>query len=168
MYAMDGACDSGDGFFTACSPNSDCLDCDPCQLKRYDGCDACVAAGCYWCPFDSLCLSGNPLATGGFGNSSNPFQKQFLCNSAEDFTQTCPLSNSESYLFDDPLYDAESWVYDLIGVQQVWKSGISKFLERSTLLGCPTMPLTTFVKICFFRLCFQLHRSWCRCWYSNQ
>jgi hypothetical protein len=127
LYALDGECDSGIDFFSFCGPNSDCIDCDPCQQKRFDGCDACVAVGCYWCSLDSLCLSGNPMITGGNGNSSDPFQKQFSCISAEDFTQTCPASNKDNSVYDDPLYDAESWVYDLIGVQDVWKSGISKF-----------------------------------------
>jgi hypothetical protein len=125
-FAMDGECDAGDSFFNVCDPNTDCIDCDPCQQKRYDGCDACVAAGCYWCPYDSLCLSGNPFAKGEIGNSANPFQKQFLCQSADDFTQTCPVSNT---LFNDPLYEAENWVYDLIGVKPVWESGISKCLR---------------------------------------
>jgi hypothetical protein len=74
MHAMDGECNEGDSIFKVCDPNTDCLDCDPCQQKRYDGCDACVAAGCYWCPLDSLCLSGNPFATEGIGNSANLFR----------------------------------------------------------------------------------------------
>lgn len=129
LFALDGKCDSLADSDYLCDPNSDCIDCDPCQQKRYDGCDACVAAGCHWCPFDALCLSGNPMLTGGIGTFSFPFPKKLSCTRAEDFTTTCPASNNDSNIYDDPLYDAQSWVYDLISVQDVWKSGISKYLQ---------------------------------------
>jgi hypothetical protein len=94
-----------------------------CQRLRYDGCDVCVAAGCYWCASDAACLSSNPISTANFGNATIG-GKQLTCT---NFTQTCPTSNVETDLYEDPLFHAQSWVFDQIGVRDVWKSGISTF-----------------------------------------
>ena len=169
IFAVDGECDAGTGsFLDICDPNTDCFDCDPCQQLRFDGCDACVSAGCFWCPLDSLCLSANPVAAGVFGNSSDPFQKVFSCTSADDFTQTCPASNSN--LYNDPLNDAQNWIYDIIHVTDVWKSGISKFFLTFTvydalfdgLMASTTNPSTTFV-LYYYSV---YSRSWY--WHTNQ
>jgi hypothetical protein len=132
LYTQDGFCDAADGSssftFGICEPNSDCMDCDPCQRLRYDGCDVCVASGCYWCASDAVCLSSNPMSMASLRNSSITFRKQLTCTNSDDFTQTCPTSNIETNLYEDPLYDAQSWVYDQISVRDVWKSGISTFV----------------------------------------
>jgi hypothetical protein len=126
-YAGDKVCDApgstSTGFGSAfCPRNSDCLDCDPCQELRYDGCDVCVAAGCYWCASDALCLSTNPFIDGNITS----LQNQLSCTSASDFVWTCPMPDGTK-VYNDPLYDAQNWVYEQIGVVDVWKSGISEF-----------------------------------------
>ena len=124
QFSQDKVCDanSANAFSAYCPENTDCLDCDPCKTLRFDGCDTCVAAGCYWCASDALCLSTNPSIV---QNSTQ--QRQLTCTNSNDFVQTCPTPDSTK-IFSDPLYDAQSWVYEEIGVVDVWKSGISKFI----------------------------------------
>jgi hypothetical protein len=131
MFAQDKVCDaigSGSNIFGGyCEANSDCLDCDPCQVLRFDGCDACVKAGCYWCPYDALCVSSNPISnTNGNTSTASPPLK-LTCTNENDFVQTCPTVSSSGAFFNDPLYEAQNWVYEQIGVVDVWKSGISTF-----------------------------------------
>jgi hypothetical protein len=123
-FAQDKECDTGSTTFFSgyCSDNSDCVDCDPCQALRFQGCDTCVAAGCYWCASDALCLSTNPSI---MQNETTP--RQLTCTSPGDFVQTCPTTDSTN-VFSDPLYDAQNWVYEQIGVVDVWRSGISTFI----------------------------------------
>jgi hypothetical protein len=114
-YKFDGACDAGG--ICGATTNSDCYDCDPCQAYRFQGCTACTAAkeGCVWCDADASCLS--PKTT-------LPIFPQ--CQ-ASNYTRTCAsLANQP---FSDPLYGSMSWMYNLINVQNVWKSGISKSLR---------------------------------------
>jgi hypothetical protein len=181
LYTQDGFCDAADGSssfaFGICEPNSDCMDCDPCQRLRYDGCDVCVAAGCYWCGSDAVCLSSNPMSTSSFGNSSIG-RKQLTCTNTDDFTQTCPTSNIETNLYEDPLYNAQSWVYDQISVRDVWKSGISTFcatlfihvgflfcLFSSVGTNNPSLVLLSF-SLLLLLLLFIISRCWD--WHSNQ
>jgi hypothetical protein len=124
-FAHDKVCDavSATVLFGYCPVNSDCLDCDPCQALRFQGCDTCVAAGCYWCASDALCLSTNPSI---MQNKTTP--QQLTCTSPDDYDQTCP-STDNTKIYNDPLYDAQNWVYEQIGVVDVWRSGISKFIR---------------------------------------
>jgi hypothetical protein len=126
QYTQDNVCDaiSATVLTGYCPQNSDCLDCDPCQALRFEGCDSCVAAGCYWCASDALCLSTNPSIQ---QNSTQPRQLTVTCSNPGDFVQTCPSVDGTT-IFSDPLYKAQNWVYEQIGVVDVWKSGISKFL----------------------------------------
>jgi hypothetical protein len=121
-FAQDGECDaiSATQLVGYCPENSDCLDCDPCQALRFEGCDTCVAAGCYWCASDALCLRMNPTF------SQNSTRTQLTCSNSGDFVQTCPTVDGTK-IYSDPLYDAHNWVFEQIGVVDVWKSGISKF-----------------------------------------
>ena len=124
QFSQDKVCDaiSANAFSAYCPENTDCLDCDPCKTLRFDGCDTCVAAGCYWCASDALCLSTNPAII-----QNSTMQRQLTCTNSDDYVQTCPTPDT-SQIFSDPLYDAQSWVYEQIGVVDVWKSGISKFI----------------------------------------
>jgi hypothetical protein len=106
----DGVCDA-DGI--TCPLGTDCFDCDPCHSYRFQGCDACTAAGCLWCGLDVACFS-----PGSYGLQS------LTCN-AQDFVDTCSASSSTGNAFSDPFYDAASWLFDLINIKEVWKSGIS-------------------------------------------
>ena len=121
-FSQDNVCDAVSATLLSgyCPENSDCLDCDPCQALRFDGCDTCVAAGCFWCASDALCLSTNPSI---LQNSAR--QRQLTCTNSDAFVQTCPTDNNAK-VFSDPLYDSQSWVFEQIGVVDVWKSGISK------------------------------------------
>ena len=106
VYVNDGACDAG----VFCPNNSDCFDCSPCMDHRFEGCDACTAAGCLWCGADASCL---PPGGEDFLPSS------FQCT-ATDFATTCPAT-----ALNDPLYEASTWIFDLVKVPAVWAMGIS-------------------------------------------
>lgn len=108
---LNGDCDA-DGI--VCPKNSDCFDCDPCLAFRYDGCDACVAAGCVWCGLDTVCLTLGAR-----------YPSLLFACAATDFNITCPAPSTGNF-FQVPFYDAQSWLYDLINVKAVWESGISK------------------------------------------
>jgi hypothetical protein len=111
-FKFDGECDA----VVYCDANSDCFDCDPCQAYRFQGCTACAAAkeGCAWCDADASCLS--PKTT----------VPNYLQCQASNYTRTC--ASSANRPFSDPLYGSMTWMYNLINVQNVWKSGISKSL----------------------------------------
>lgn len=107
-FQFDGVCDAG----VSCALGTDCVDCDPCHAYRFDGCDNCTTAGCFWCGADALCVSvGSPLPS------------QITCK-VTDFVSTCAISTQN--VFSDPFYDAASWIFDLIKIKEVWQSGISK------------------------------------------
>lgn len=108
---LDGVCDAG----TTCNLGTDCFDCDPCHSLRYQGCEACTAAGCQWCGRDAVCFSPSTLQ----------LPRSLTC-SASDFVDTCTAPNATTNEFSDPFYDAASWLFDLINIKEVWQSGISK------------------------------------------
>lgn len=113
-YKFDGECD--DPLYC---PGSDCYDCDPCAVHFLD-CGACVAAGCYWCPFEGLCQSD---ARGGQFWDQAP-DKVPGCPSTSDWQQTCDPASADN-VFSDPLYDAMKWAFDMINVEEVWRQGIT-------------------------------------------
>lgn len=114
-YQYDGVCDAG----TACNAGTDCFDCDPCHAYRFEGCATCTAAGCLWCGQDATCVTDGSTLLGTMS-----------CN-ASDFVSTCDgTSTTSSDVFADPFYDADVWIYNLINIQDVWKSGISKSTRK--------------------------------------
>jgi len=110
-FANDGECDAG----IYCAPNSDCYDCSPCTALRFDGCDACTAAGCLWCAADAAC----------FPDYGWPLPSNLGC-AAADFVSTCRIATNTNP-FSDPLYESSNWIFDMIRVKPVWESGISKY-----------------------------------------
>lgn len=99
-FKFDGECDA-DGFL--CSENSDCLDCDPCQV--HSSCDDCISAeGCTFCSgtgnfcastelfsaFPTLCAQFDGEAVQSCENVSQPpIPTAPTCEIATD---TCPTS----------------------------------------------------------------------------
>jgi hypothetical protein len=121
-FQLNGKCDANG---ITCPLGTDCFDCDPCRLHRFQGCETCTAAGCQWCGLDVACFSPT-----SFSATTPVLHPQLLCG-ASDFVNTCSASSSSSStgnVFTDPFYDANSWIYDLINIKEVWKSGISKWL----------------------------------------
>jgi len=131
-YANDGECDAG----VFCAPNSDCYDCSPCMALRFDGCDACTAAGCLWCAADAAC----------FPDYGGPIPSKLECTSA-DFVSTCP-STTNGNAFSDPLYESSNWIFDMIRVKPVWESGISKYYGVVVLLFFHWIILCSFQNHC--------------------
>jgi len=98
----------------------DCFDCDACLTFSYN-CNVCVAAGCFWCPGDAVCLT---QALGPEVWDLNP-EKSPSCRLEADWKTTCEAVNPADNVFTDPLYDAMKWSYQLINVEQVWRDGIT-------------------------------------------
>ena len=105
VYKNDGVCDAG----VFCPANSDCLDCSPCMDYRFEGCDACTAAGCVWCGADAACMPSGGIE----------YLTSFFSCKADDFVSTCPAST-----ISDPLYEASDWIFELIRVKPVWAMGL--------------------------------------------
>lgn len=113
-YKFDGECDDPEY-----CPGGDCYDCDSCSVHVLD-CGDCVAAGCFWCPFDGACQSDS---RGGQFWSQAP-DKYPGCPSTSDWQQTCEPASPDN-VFTDPLYDSMKWVFDIIKVEEVWRQGIT-------------------------------------------
>lgn len=118
LYTMDGVCDAN-GLICALQ-DSDCVDCDPCQKYRFEGCEVCTGAseGCLWCDVDAMCKSPGLVLPG-----------TMMTCAETDFVSTCPAPTTVGTLvFSDPLFGSMNWLYDQIKVKDVWASGISKLL----------------------------------------
>jgi hypothetical protein len=120
-YLAEGVCDTEND---VCPPNTDCLDCSPCQTYNFLGCEPCTAAGCTWCPTDALCLD-QPLGSDYWAAllQGNYFTKQLSCLQEEDWVSQCDGATSRQ-VYSDPLYSAQQWAYQLLNVEPVWQQGI--------------------------------------------
>lgn len=139
-FRFDGECDEGgpsaDGTpnvgIEACGQNTDCFDCDPCHQYDFTSCEECTSASgglnCNWCGKDGSCFSSDKSL---LANSySRPLDVFVLTCEQEDWAFAefqCASIAPNNNVYSDPLYTSNQWVFDLIDVEPVWRSGISKF-----------------------------------------
>mmetsp|Transcript_29477 Transcript_29477/g.33081 ORF Transcript_29477/g.33081 Transcript_29477/m.33081 type:complete len:892 (-) Transcript_29477:118-2793(-) len=96
-----------------------------CESLHYD-CESCLAKGCYWCTYDSLCFTTpelNPkLTTNYIKNYEILFPNKLTsCNKETDFTST--TCTAPDNFFSDPMYGGQNWIFDAINVVPVWERG---------------------------------------------